>query len=75
MIQKQAKKPVDENVVSFEDLLTIDQAANVLGIKRTKFLELVNLEGLPVVRLGHRSVRVRPIDLHQWVATRVQKGA
>ena len=75
MVHKQAKKQTQEQVVSFEDLLTIDQACLVLGIKRTKFLKLVNEEGLPVVRLGYHSVRVRPIDLHTWVAARVGKGA
>lgn len=54
-------------------LLTVAQAAEELGVKRTKFFELVRREGLPIVRLGSRSVRVRPKDLQQWIEQRVEK--
>lgn len=57
------------------NLLTLDQTAQTLGIGRTKLGELVNREGLPVIRFGHKAVRVDPVDLQKWLERRVQKGA
>jgi excisionase family DNA binding protein len=45
------------------NLLTLDQAATELGVGRTKLGQLINRRHLAVVRLGHRTVRVRPADL------------
>jgi excisionase family DNA binding protein len=54
-------------------LLTIPQVCKVLGLGRTKVYELIDHEGLPVVRFG-RAIRVRPESLRQWVAQRENQG-
>jgi excisionase family DNA binding protein len=53
-------------------LLTIPQVAAMLGIGRTKVYELIDREGLPVIRFG-RAVRVSPLSLQQWVAQREEQ--
>jgi excisionase family DNA binding protein len=47
-------------------LLTVPQVCKALGLGRTKVYELIQVEGLPVVRFG-RAVRVSPISLEQWL--------
>jgi excisionase family DNA binding protein len=50
-------------------LLTIPQVAAMLGLGRTKVYELIDREGLPVIRFG-RAVRVSSLSLQQWLAER-----
>ena len=50
-------------------LLTIPQVMKSLGLGRTKVYELINREGLPIVRFG-RAIRVSPISLQQWIEQR-----
>ncbi|MEX0683418.1 MAG: excisionase family DNA-binding protein [Dehalococcoidia bacterium] len=51
-------------------LMTLVEAAQFLGVGRTKLFELIREEQLPVVRLGPRLVRVQPERLSGWVAAR-----
>ena len=53
-------------------LLTIPQVAAMLGLGRTKVYELIDQEGLPVIRFG-RAVRVSSLSLQQWIAQREQQ--
>jgi predicted DNA-binding transcriptional regulator AlpA len=57
---------------SEERLLTRDQVEERFGISK-RFLEVAVLkrEGPPIVRLG-RSVRYRPTDITDWIASQVQ---
>ena len=50
-------------------LLNIPQVARVLSLSRTKVYELIETEGLPVVRFG-RAVRVSLAALQQWLDKR-----
>ncbi len=49
--------------------LTIPQVAQSLGLGRTKVYELINREGLPVVKFG-RASRVPVAGFQQWIAQR-----
>jgi excisionase family DNA binding protein len=53
-------------------LLTIPQVCKVLGLGRTKVYELIQNEGLPVVRFG-KAVRVSPESLQRWLEKREQQ--
>ena len=48
-------------------LLTISNAASIMGIGRTMVYKLINRGDLPVVRIG-RCVRIRAADLETFVA-------
>ena len=50
-------------------LLNIPQVARMLSLSRTKVYELIETEGLPVVRFG-RAVRVSLTALQQWLDQR-----
>ena len=50
-------------------LLNIPQVAKMLSLSRTKVYELIENEGLPVVRFG-RAVRVSLAALQQWLDKR-----
>ncbi len=50
-------------------LLSIPQVCKSLSLGRTKVYELIDFEGLPVVRFG-RAVRVSVIALQQWIEDR-----
>ena len=50
-------------------LLNIPQVARMLSLSRTKVYELIETEGLPVVRFG-RAVRVSLAALQQWLDQR-----
>jgi excisionase family DNA binding protein len=71
-------KRVQKNGVGHRDglvvesiLLSIPEVARSLRLGRTKVYELIDLEGLPVVRFG-RAVRVCRSSLEQWVRQREQ---
>ena len=48
------------------DLLTIDQAAESLGVSDRSVRRYVARRKLAVIRLGHRTVRIRPADLEKF---------
>jgi len=54
-------------------LLTIPQVASSLGVCRQTVYTLIDTQGLPVVRLGRRGVRVSLVSLEQWVQEREVK--
>ena len=52
-------------------LVTVAQAAVMLGVHRSKVYTLIKAEGLPVVSLGgRRGTRIRVTSLHQWMHER-----
>ncbi len=53
-------------------LLTIEQVMSALCLGRKKVYELINREGLPVLRFG-RAVRVSSESLQQWLRDREQQ--
>jgi excisionase family DNA binding protein len=50
-------------------LLNITQASKVLCLGKTKIYELIEKEGLPVMRFG-KAVRFSYSALQQWIADR-----
>ncbi len=52
-------------------LLTIPQVMQCMGLGRNKVYDLINKEGLPVLRFG-RAVRVSYVALQQWLEQREQ---
>ena len=50
-------------------LLNIPQVARMLSLSRTKVYELIETEGLPVMRFG-RAVRVSLTALQRWLDQR-----
>lgn len=55
-------------------LLTSAQAANYLQVPTRTFLESYQVWRIPVVRLGHRTLRFRPEDLDAF-AKRAARAA
>ena len=57
-------------------LLTVSEAAAILGIGRSSFYSLVQRKEVPVLRIG-KSVRIVPRELEEWIqehSTRAQLG-
>jgi excisionase family DNA binding protein len=53
-------------------LLTIGQVAALLCVHRTKVYDLINHDGLPMMKLGSRSTRINAVKLQQWIEQREQ---
>ena len=60
------------NVSAGEQLLTMSAVAELLSVPRAAVLELIAGEGLPVVRLSEKRVRVPAAALEAWLAARTQ---
>lgn len=54
-------------------VLTIAEAAEVIGVGRTKMFEMLAAGDLPVVRLG-RIVRIPKRELEDWLRDRTEGG-
>ena len=54
-------------------LLRIPEAADTIGIGRTKIYELIATGELPTIRIG-RAVRISVTTLQKWVEEREQQG-
>ena len=54
-------------------LLNSEQVANILGISKQFAYQLMRRGELPVVRMG-RAVRVRPIDLTNFINSNMVTG-
>jgi len=54
-------------------LLRIPEVAASLGVCRQTVYTLIDTQGLPVVRLGRRGVRVSVVSLERWVQEREDK--
>jgi excisionase family DNA binding protein len=55
-------------------LLTIPQVMQCMGLGRNKVYDLINKEGLPVLRFG-RAVRISRTALEQWLEQREQDSS
>ncbi len=53
-----------------EPLLTINEAAAVLKVSRSKVYELIDNEQLPVIRLGDRTPRFKMDEIVEWLNNR-----
>lgn len=52
--------------------VSIEQAADMLALSRAKVYELIDREGLPVVRFG-KSVKVPVEQLRDWLNARIEE--
>lgn len=52
-------------------ILTIQEVATLLKIKRTKVYDLINNEGLPYINMGDK--RILFTSLQEWVKSREQR--
>ena len=52
------------------ELVTVRQAARTLGIAERVLRHAVRSGDLPALRLGQRTVRVKPADLDDWIKNR-----
>lgn len=68
-IERQGKD--SQGVAAQPLLLTIPQVMQCMGLGRNKVYDLINKEGLPVLRFG-RAVRVSYVALQQWLEQREQ---
>ncbi len=68
---KGTKHQVVDSPVEIQQLLTIDQVAELLGVSRVTVYDMIRYEGLPILRLRKR-LRVIPLSLQQWLTEREQ---
>ena len=54
-------------------LLTVEQVADTLAIKRTKVYELLSEGELPVIKIG-RATRIPASAVREWVVRRLAAG-
>lgn len=66
-----AQKSVTKETTVQPLLLTIPQVMRCMGLGRNKVYDLIQKEGLPVLRFG-RAVRVSHAALQQWLERREQ---
>ena len=66
------KRIQPQTVAPLAQLLTITQVAALLCVHRTKVYDLINHDGLPVMKLGRRSTRINAVKLQQWIERREQ---
>lgn len=52
------------------DILTVKDVMRILNLPLRTVYNLIHLEGLPAFRLGKRLLRVRRIDLDEFIAER-----
>jgi excisionase family DNA binding protein len=68
-----AQKEMTNDVTIQPMLLTIPQVMSCLNLGRNKVYDLIQKEGLPVMRFG-RAVRVPRMGLQQWLDQRGQSS-
>lgn len=69
MSKKGKQSSHSETSVLLQPLLCIPDVARILHLSRPKVYELINVDGLPVMRFG-RAVRVSPSALQRWLDER-----
>jgi excisionase family DNA binding protein len=56
--------------------LTVLKTAEILGVSRATVFKLISQpNGIPVVRLSKRCIRVRADDLDRWLAERARASS
>lgn len=50
-----------------QPLMTAEEAAQLLHVRRSTIYELVHTRGLPHVKIGRRGMRFTRADLARWV--------
>jgi excisionase family DNA binding protein len=68
-MQKRKEKKSGQDLQ--QELLTVAQAAVVLGVHRSTVYDLIKYEGLPMISLGgRRGTRILLTSLHRWMKAR-----
>ena len=55
--------------------MTVPEAAQYLGIGKTRMWQLVWSNAVPVLRLGDKTVRIPRRELDEWVRSRTAQPA
>jgi len=53
-------------------LLKVQEVAEILGISKSYAFQLVSRGLIPSIRLGKKAVRVRPIDVENFISNNIQ---
>ncbi len=57
-----------------DELLTIEEAANILKVSKVQIYRLWKKGELPVVRMGRRYTRIRRQDIDAFIQRHTDKG-
>jgi excisionase family DNA binding protein len=57
-----------------DELLTIEEAANILRVSKVQIYRLWKRGELPVVRMGRRYTRIRRQDINAFIERHTDKG-
>jgi excisionase family DNA binding protein len=71
------QRSIDGGTASLDGYLNPKQAAAYMGIGRTRFYEIVQLEGLRFVRMGNgknASIRTKREWIEEWMEARTQQN-
>lgn len=60
--------------LSLEKLLTVDEAADILGVTRRTLERWMAARKVPFVRLAAGTIRFRPCDLARYIDRHVEKA-
>ena len=52
------------------EMISLRQAARKIGVAERVLRQAVRSGDLPAFRLGERTVRVKPVDLDDWIQNR-----
>lgn len=65
------RKNTPEPLQPLQPLLTIPVVAEMLGVSRPTVYQLINNEGLPVIKF-RKARRISPLSLQNWLSEREQ---
>lgn len=53
--------------------LTVPEAAELIGVSKSKMYEIVRIEGFPCIRFGNR-ILISATKLEEWIEEQATKG-
>lgn len=63
----------NEEIAKLPEMLTVEQARQIVNIGKSKFYELIKInEDFPAVRLSPRQTRVNKTDFLNWMKAKYQ---
>lgn len=68
LIREAVQEAIGERGIEPNTYLSVQQASEKLGISRTFCDRLIREEGLPVVRMGGSSLRIKSSSLEKWMS-------
>ena len=68
------RKEMMEEMMGDNQLLKIAEVAKLLRVSGTQAYRLMEMGQLPHVRIGERALRVRVVDLNQYITEHLSSG-